>query len=229
MTANRRIALLALFQVLVIGVMLGPPKFTNSVTVPRNLGSPVLALEVARNVEEVDMILGPMPSADRLTMRLKTIQDFAFLTGYGLTFVLLALMLRKLEPLWGNAALAVAIAAPLLDIIENAFILKICETPLDLTTQSTIDAMRYASYAKWACAFLAIGILTRVYFAGRGKLAKVLAWIHLAIAIVGIAGLVIHPVLFNYAMAPLPISLPLTAWYFWWKRDVPISVTRAEA
>ncbi len=219
MISNRRIALLALFQIVVIGVMLGPPKFTSSVIVPRNLGSPVLAIEVAKNIEEVDMILGPHPSADRVTMRLKTIQDFAFLTGYGLTFVALALILRKRDPLWGNAALAVAVAAPLLDIVENIYILRVCATPLSLTTQATIDGMRYASYAKWAAAFLAIGILTKVYFAERGILPRILAWVYLAVSIVGLAGLVTHPSLFNYAMAPLPLALLATAWHFWWKPD----------
>lgn len=219
MISNRRIALLALFQIVVIGVMLGPPKFTNSVTVPRNIGSPVLALEVANNVEEIDMILGAKPSADRVTMRLKTLQDFAFLTGYGLTFVILSLVLRKQNALWGSVAMVFAVAAPVLDVVENIQILRVCDAPLALTTQSMIDAMRYASYAKWACAFLAIGILTKVYFAERTRLATVLGWLYLAVAVTGFCGLFVHPVLFNYAMAPLPVGLLGTAWHFWWKRE----------
>ncbi len=221
MITNRRIALLALFQVVVIGVMIGPPAFTNSVTIPRGLGNPILALELANSVDEIDMVLGPKPSADRVTMRLKTLQDFAFLTGYGLTFVFLALRLRKLDARWGNVALVFAIAAPLFDIAENIQILRICAAPLSLTTQSMIDTMRYESLAKWAAAFLAIGVLTKIYFAERGWLPRVLGGLYLLIAVTGLAGLIVHPVLINYAMMPLPIGLLATAWHFWWKRARP--------
>lgn len=217
MPPYRLAALLALFQIVVIGVMLGPPRFSNSVTVPRGIGSPVLAMEVALNPEEIDLLLGPKPSADRITMRLKTIEDFGFIAGYGSLFVVLSLILRRRERLLGNLAMVVSLGAMVFDVVENIQILRICDTALPATTQSMIDLMRHASYAKWTCAFLAIGILTRVYFQDGRPLARVLGWLYAAVAVVGLAGVVTHPVLFNYAMLPLPLGLAGTAWLFWWK------------
>ena len=51
--------------------------------------SPVVALEVARNVNEVDSILGEAPSPDREAMRIKQYVDFGFIACYVSLYVAL--------------------------------------------------------------------------------------------------------------------------------------------
>lgn len=218
-TPSRWIAVLALCQLAVTGVLIAPPVFTNNVTIPRDLGTPILALELARNVDEVDAILGDKPSPDRITMQMKTWVDFAFIACYGSLFCALSWMLRRRRKAIGAVALAFSAAAPVFDIVENVNILAVCGTRLSQLSQSTIDAMRYASYAKWFCAFAAMALLTLVYFAERRRLASVLGWLYAAMAATGLAGLAFQPGLINLAMLPVPAGLVGTAWLFWWRRD----------
>ena len=73
--------LLAMLTVAAFILLMGPPYFTNASKPPR-FGDPMLALQFARDVQDVDWILGDAPSPDREVMRVKQYVDFAFITCY---------------------------------------------------------------------------------------------------------------------------------------------------
>src|SRR5580765_664951 len=75
-------------------LVLGRPAFTNA-SKPR-FGDPMLALQFARDVQDVDWILGDAPSPDREVMRVKQYVDFGFIATYtGLFLALAARAIRK--------------------------------------------------------------------------------------------------------------------------------------
>src|SRR5258708_25085519 len=92
--SGRAVGWLALACVVMIVILNGNPKFTNASQPPRGIASPVVALEVARNVDEVDAILGEAPSPDREAMRIKQYIDFGFIASYAALYVALAVMFR---------------------------------------------------------------------------------------------------------------------------------------
>src|SRR5436190_18425671 len=93
-TLQRWILLFAMLTVAMFVLLLGRPSFTNA-SKPR-FGDPMLALQFARDVQDVDWILGDAPSPDREVMRVKQYADFAFIASYvGLALALAALAGRK--------------------------------------------------------------------------------------------------------------------------------------
>jgi hypothetical protein len=63
-------------------VLAGRPSFTNASLPVRGVADPVVALQMARDVADVEAIMGDAPSADREVMRVKQYVDFALITGY---------------------------------------------------------------------------------------------------------------------------------------------------
>src|ERR1700730_8685083 len=78
---SRVTVLLAMLTVAAFMLLLGRPSFTNASRPPR-FGDPMLALQFARDVQDVDWILGDAPSPDREVMRVKQYVDFGFITFY---------------------------------------------------------------------------------------------------------------------------------------------------
>src|SRR5512133_3668636 len=72
---------LAMLTAAAFVLLLGRPSFTNASKPPR-FGDPMLALQFARDVQDVDWILGDAPSPDREVMRVKQYVDFAFIACY---------------------------------------------------------------------------------------------------------------------------------------------------
>src|SRR5205814_1556947 len=79
--SQRLTILLAMLTAAAFLLLLGRPSFTNASKPPR-FGDPMLALQFARDVQDVDWILGDAPSPDREVMRVKQYVDFAFITCY---------------------------------------------------------------------------------------------------------------------------------------------------
>jgi hypothetical protein len=112
---------------------------------PHGLVTPVLAFELAKDVHEVETMFGPPASTERVAwvsaMRAGTLADFGLLTLYG---VLLAGVARKLAPAMAAAghaqdisstavrrahvAVSLAVAAALLDVLENRELLLILDS-----------------------------------------------------------------------------------------------------
>src|SRR5579884_2584616 len=94
----QRAAGISALLALVFGVLLaGKPYFTNASKPPRGIPNPGVALQVARNVMELDDILGDAPSPDREVMRFKQYLDFGFIASYASLFAILGLLLARRE------------------------------------------------------------------------------------------------------------------------------------
>jgi hypothetical protein len=177
---------LALACVAINIILLGKPDFSNASQPPRNIPSPVVALEVARNVDEVDAILGEAPSPDREAMRIKQYIDFGFIACYAALYVALGMMFRSRLAV---AAAVAGVAAAVFDVVENFAILRVIELPLLQTTQAMIDAIRYPSLAKWTLAFLATALFAALFLNRRRWTMRLIATLNFAAAAIGFYGI----------------------------------------
>ncbi len=154
---ERWTGLLAVLNIAMIAILWGRPSFSNASRPVRGITSPVLAMESARNVTEVDAILSDVPSPDREAMRVKEYAGFGLIACYA---ALLIVMSRMLRP--SGAALAAGISSALAAIcgaIGNLSILRLLDVDLAHTTQALIDAVRYPSLIEWALLSLSLGLL----------------------------------------------------------------------
>jgi hypothetical protein len=154
--------MLAMLAAATFVLLLGRPYFTNASKPPR-FGDPMLALQFARDVEDVDWILGDAPSPDREVMRVKQYVDFAFVACYtGLFLALAALVIHKggWRLVTGIAAGICGLAAGVFDALENRAILSLLDVPLRATTPAMIQAIRGPATAKWVLASVTVVLLS---------------------------------------------------------------------
>ena len=177
---------LAVGCVVFIAILNGRPDFSNASVAPRGIASPLVALEVARNVNEVDSILGEAPSPDREAMRIKQYIDFGFIGCYVSLYVALAMFFRSPVAILAGVC---GVAAGVLDVMENVAILRILDLHLRDITQGMVDAIRYPSLAKWALAFVATGVFGYLFVKRKGFLSRATGAANLVTAGLGIAGL----------------------------------------
>jgi hypothetical protein len=161
---------LAVLCLMAIGLLQGPPHFTNASRPPRGIADPGVALQVARNAAEVDDILGDAPSPDREVMRQKQYIDFGFIAVYAMLLITLALLLARES--YGRHAAGVAViicagATAAFNALENLTILQILDVPLRQTTPAMIDAIRGASTARWALMAVTLALLAGLFLAYR--------------------------------------------------------------
>jgi hypothetical protein len=157
---HRSVILLAMLTVAAFILLMAPPSFTNA-SKPR-FGDPMLAIQFARDAQDIDWILGDAPSPDREVMRVKQYVDFGFITCYtGLFLALAALVIRKggWRLVTGIAAGICGVAAGVFDVLENRAILNILDVPLRATTPAMIQAIRGPSTAKWILAGVTVVLL----------------------------------------------------------------------
>src|SRR5271170_1380646 len=138
MNRLERIAgLLALWCVAMLVLMFAPPRFTSASKPQHGIPDPVLALQMAHDLSDVDAVLGDSPSADREVMRTKQYEDFGFIAGYAGLYLVLSWLLARNYPRARAVAMVAAIAgvgAATLDVIENFAILRIVDVRLASTT-----------------------------------------------------------------------------------------------
>jgi hypothetical protein len=157
---KRLVILLAMLTLAAFILLVGPPSFTNA-SKPR-FGDPMLALQFARDVQDVDWILGDAPSPDREVMRVKQYVDFGFIACYvSLCAALGAVAARKggWRKVAGIAGGICGLAAGLFDVLENRAILNLLDVPLRATTPAMIQAIREPSTAKWILAGVTVVLL----------------------------------------------------------------------
>ena len=163
---ERRLGLLAMLAVALALLLAGRPSFTNASRPPRGLSTTIVAMEMVRSVEEVDLILGDAPSPDREVMRIKEYVDFAFLTAFLGFFLALGLVMAR-SPGWdraaGIAAAICAVGTAAFGISQNLAILRILDVPLYQTTAGMLNAIRSASAAKWALLGITSLLLSRYF------------------------------------------------------------------
>jgi hypothetical protein len=149
----------AVLNLALIAILSGRPHFSNASRPVRGISNPILAMEVVRNVSEVDTILSDAPSPDREAMRIKQYADFGFITTYAALYVLMSMLLIREGRAIATAAGILGVLAAVFDVIENLGILRLVDTSLSSTTQGMIDAIRYPSLIKWTLTSLALGLL----------------------------------------------------------------------
>jgi hypothetical protein len=199
---QRRAGLAAVINLAMIGLLSGPPTFSKASTPVRGITNPVLAMEVVRNVGEVDAILSDAPSPDREVMRLKQFADFGFIAAYATLFVLMSILLMPQGRSLAIAAAALGLIAAICDVIENVGILRIVDADLSHTTQGMIEAIRYPSLIKWGLAALSIGLLgVLLVRTGRSGL-RIIGVLNLLAAALGLAG-VFDNVLLAWSGVPM--------------------------
>lgn len=183
---TRIVSGLALACLSLVVILNGKPDFSSASRPVRGISSPALAIEVARNVKEVDAILSEAPSADREAMRIKQYIDFAFIACCAGLFISLGGMFGSRLAIAGAAF---GVAAAIADVIESFGILRILDVPLAATTQGMIDAIRRPGYVKWCCAWIALAIFAVLFWRSAGWLRKSTGIAFGAAAAIGIFGL----------------------------------------
>jgi hypothetical protein len=193
MRTERVVGVFALLCLALAVLMMGPPKFSNASRPPRGMGDPAVAIQVIRNVGEVDDILSEAPSPDREAMRIKQYIDFGFIASYAGLFFTLALLLMSVGA-WGKiAGLAAGIcglAAAGFDIRENFAILRILDVRLEETTAPMMNAIRSASAAKWVLSAVALALLSSYFWCDKRWFRRIIGALLVAGAALQVYGLV---------------------------------------
>jgi hypothetical protein len=191
---ERVVQALAVLCLVVLAVLAGKPAFTNASQPPRGIRDPMIALQMARDVGEVDAILGESPGPDREAMRLKQYIDFAFIVSYVALFGAMgAALARRSRWGWLVAVSGVAMGVP--DVLENIAILRLLPVDLGNTTQAMIDAIRQASLIKWSCASVAMVVLALFFLDARRWRVRMVGVLNLAAGALTCWGLVNNSIL----------------------------------
>lgn len=206
---ERIIGWLALACVVMIVILNGKPSFSNASIPQRGIRDNVLALQVARNVKEVDAILGDAPSPDREAMRLKQKIDFVFIACYLGLYLALALLFFPRTRLISATAAVAGIATAVFDVRENLAILSIVDVPLSHTTQAMVDAIRMAGLTKWLLAYFTTALFATLFLKGEKKMWRAIGAVDLLAAGLGFYGLYDNSFLV-WASVPLGLGLVLT-------------------
>jgi hypothetical protein len=191
---ERVVQALAVLCLVVLAVLAGKPAFTNASQAPRGIRDPMIALQMARDVGEVDAILGESPGPDREAMRLKQYIDFAFIVSYVALFGAMGAALVK-RSRWGWLVAVSGVAMGVPDVIENIAILRLLPVDLGNTTQAMIDAIRQASVIKWSCASVAMVVLALFFLNARRWRLRMVGVLNLAAGALTCWGLVNNSIL----------------------------------
>jgi hypothetical protein len=187
-TSERVAGLFALWCIAMLVLMFVRPNFSSASRPQHGVPDPVLALQMAHDLNDVDAVLGEAPSADREVMRTKQYEDFGFIAGYACLYLALSRLLARKYPHARSIAIIAAIAgvgAAAFDVIENFAILRIVDVKLAATTQTMIDAVHQPAMIKWALGFIALGLLSTYFLWDRRRTAKVVGAIDAAAGILG--------------------------------------------
>jgi hypothetical protein len=173
---------LAAWCLVFLVVLAGRPSFTNASLPVRGVADPVVALQMARNVDEVEAIMGDAPSADREVMRIKQYVDFGLIAGYLALAVMIAVALartrhRRLALVMGSVAFLAALA----DVLENLGTLRLVNLSLGQLQPVTLDALRLSSLTKWNLLLTANTLLATITVEQR-------QWYLRAAGLLGLAG-----------------------------------------
>jgi len=163
---DRLAAGFAVLALVTLALLAGKPSFTNASRPPRGIADAGIALEVARSLADVDLILGEAPSPDREVMRIKQYIDFVFifaLTGLFATLALMLMRQRGWGQLAGLAAMICGVGTAVFGLIEKRAILRILDVPLLQTTPAMINSIRSAGAATWALTAVTFALLSSLY------------------------------------------------------------------
>ncbi|HYL78565.1 MAG TPA: hypothetical protein VEU96_30520 [Bryobacteraceae bacterium] len=156
-----------------------------------------LAMELARGVHDVELILGKENTWNREVMRQEQYVDFAFIVSYSALFLLTAALLWQSHVRYGSfLAILVgvcAIGAAAFDVREDIFILKL--TKQDLAhdkdrSEGLINSCRQSAICKWSLLFAAMAFLSPLFWYGHWKgLEIIFGLAGILLALTGFCGL----------------------------------------
>lgn len=143
---------------IVIGFAAGNTRNFQTRILPNDLDSPVLAMELLENHDDLSKIVGSPSDKknNREQMKQLTYIDFAFIAAYACLFLLAALRLWQRS--WRFTAVLAALAgcgAAAFDVRENLLIFE--------TLKCECTTPRGASLVKWALTFVALLLLSPVF------------------------------------------------------------------
>ncbi len=120
--------------------------------------NPVLALELAANGGEIDMINRSEEGKSTDFIKKQLSKDSGYIAIYVVFFSCLALLLSELSSDWSKylslVAIVCAVLAGVFDLFENRGMSKAVSTPIGSATDSLANSIRYPSLAKWALFFI---------------------------------------------------------------------------
>jgi hypothetical protein len=156
----------------------------------------VVALQMARNADEVEALLGDAPSADREVMRVKQYVDFGLIAGYlALGAVMAAALFRTRHRRFALPLGALAVLAALADVREDLATLRVVNLPLGQLTPAILDALRFTSTTKWILFAAAVALLASITVAQRQWYLRAAGWLGFAGATLTVGGLFYNSIL----------------------------------
>lgn len=187
-----------------------PPKIQWPEKFPHGLSKPMLALEFARTVDDIQRIVGDQGDPRRANMlALLRIDTFGFIPTYWLFFLSLSWLLghRSIPySFWFGVAVAVcATAAALFDFAENHYIRVALETPLSQTGVDTVMGIYRSALIKWLLIFVALALLSGL-FLGRSDWLAIIGILFLVTSLLGFVGLRHNPAI-EWSYIPLLMTL----------------------
>jgi hypothetical protein len=118
----------------------------------------IIALEFARSVCDVELIIGDDNHKNRAVMSRILNLDTYFILSYWLLFSILGFLMTREGSHWamwlGLAVIICGTGAAFFDFIENSGIRQVVETPLANTTAAMALAIRDATLVKWCLSFV---------------------------------------------------------------------------
>jgi hypothetical protein len=183
---------LAVLCLAVSALLVGKPSFSNASLPVRGIDDPVIAIQAARSITDVDWVLGNAPSPDREVMRIKQRMGLVFICAYTALLLTLALLLLRTGGFGrfaGPAAMICALATAAFNVTENLAVLRILDVPLYETTASMIGAIRSASFATWALAALTLALLSALFLRSPRFIIKCVGALFLVTAAMQLYGL----------------------------------------
>jgi len=173
-------------------VLAGRPSFTNASLPVRGVADPVVALQMARTADDVEVVLGEAPSADREVMRVKQDVDCGVIAGYlGLGLVIGAWLGRGR----GWLLTGLTIVAALLDVRENLQTLRVVNLGLSQVNSAMLDGLRLTSMTKWTVLAAAITLLASVTVGQKQWYLRSAGFVSLTGAALTVAGLFYNSIL----------------------------------
>lgn len=173
-------------------LLLGRPSFSNASLAVHGITDPVIAIEDAQSVQDVDYVLGEAPSPDREVMRLKERIGFALTAAYtGLFFSLSLLLLRSggAGRIAAPAAMICAAGAAVFEVLADLAILRILDVHLFETTGAMINSIRSAAFVSWMLSALTLLMLAIYFFRSTGWLMRSVGVLFVTTAFLQLIGL----------------------------------------
>jgi hypothetical protein len=201
----------AVLCMLIVGIMSGPPSFSNASLAPPGLPGGIIGLQFVRTVSDVDSLLGDSPSPDREAARIKLYQDFAFIPCYTGLCISILLVIGKKNVLFRRYAaigIVMALGAAVNDVNENLRLLRLLDLPLSATTAMRIESIRMAASTKWFLVAITSAILAWGLLSSKHRKPRVASAVCFAGGLLTLAGLAYIPLL---PLAAVLLALGLLA------------------